>query len=823
MPTSSSGVSSQAPDAQSDPLGVIVELVAGRRPGLGRAKITEVVASIAGGRAKARRLAEALLARPAILSDGRSPAPEGLGKLLTALRQAGAVNVSAPVCAECGKALKAFQRRGQDWYCGVHGPNTAACAVCGKVRPIAGRDRAHQPHCAQHLPLEEQDPTQVLLGFIGRIDPELAPQAVATAIDAAAPQPAQRRRLAWALEDRPELLTGAGAEAPVPAVLRLIDALTAHGSRRIVPPPCPGCGRLIALVKPRGGVRLCRNCLAKSRAETCIGCGAHREPATRDSQGRALCAKCLINDPDNHQICLKCARLRPVSVRTATGIICGSCRPVATVTCSICGRVAAGSISKLTGAPCCHACTNRRARCTSCSNVRLIRSGTPTAPLCGPCTGPDAAWHSCRGCGEPIQQRSSRCARCTVQRRLKEVLHGDEGKEVFAPMQQLYQHLADHDRPETVLTWLSKHSTAQILGELATGQRSLTHAGLDELPDAKPLQHLRAVLVATGALPARDEQLTRLEHWITATIATRSDPDQRELLHRYAIWHALRRLRARNNGKHVTNGQRLGVQANIRAAITLLDWLTAAGLDLTNAAQPDLEQWLSSAPATTRPDAGNFVRWARRNKLTSLDFAATRWDGPRSTIDSEARWGHARRLLHDDALAPEDRVAGLLVLLYAQPTAAISRLTLDRVHLDEHQVRLQLGPEPIVVPEPLAALVRELIDHRHGHATLGDHGASPWLFPGGRPGQPISAHQLGQRLHQLGLRPGQARSTALFGLAAELPAALLSRLLGIHISVAVAWQHACAGDWSTYAADYSRRAEPHHRADPHNRAEPSPR
>jgi hypothetical protein len=61
------------------------------------------------------------------------------------------------------------------------------------------------------------------------------------------------------------------------------------------------------------------------------------------------------------------------------------------------------------------------------------------------------------------------------------------------------------------------------------------------------------------------------------------------------------------------------------------------------------------------------------------------------------------------------------------------------------------------------------------------------------------------RLRQLGLRPGPARSTALFGLAAELPAALLARLLGIHISVAVAWQRASSGDWTAYAADYSRR------------------
>ena len=161
------------------------------------------------------------------------------------------------------------------------------------------------------------------------------------------------------------------------------------------------------------------------------------------------------------------------------------------------------------------------------------------------------------------------------------------------------------------------------------------------------------------------------------------------------------------------------------------------------------------------------------------------------------------------------------MLLYAQSTTAISRLTLEHVHADEHEVRLQLGREPIVLPEPLGALVRELVASRHGHATLGDRGTSPWLFPGGQPGQPISAHRLGERLHRLGLRPGEARSTALFGLAAELPAALLARLLGINISVAVAWQRASAGDWTTYAADwttyaadYSRRCTPKNVAKP---------
>ena len=113
--------------------------------------------------------------------------------------------------------------------------------------------------------------------------------------------------------------------------------------------------------------------------------------------------------------------------------------------------------------------------------------------------------------------------------------------------------------------------------------------------------------------------------------------------------------------------------------------------------------------------------------------------------------------------------------------------------------------EPVVLPEPLAGLVLRLTAVRHGHASTGDQGTSPWLLPGGRPGQPISPYRVSERLRQIGIRPGPAHSTALFQLATELPAAILARMVGIHIDVAVAWQRASAGDWMTYAADISRR------------------
>jgi hypothetical protein len=42
-------------------------------------------------------------------------------------------------------------------------------------------------------------------------------------------------------------------------------------------------------------------------------------------------------------------------------------------------------------------------------------------------------------------------------------------------------------------------------------------------------------------------------------------------------------------------------------------------------------------------------------------------------------------------------------------------------------------------------------------------------------------------------------------LAAEVPAAILAKMLGIHIKAAVLWQQLSSGDWTSYAAEVSQR------------------
>jgi hypothetical protein len=792
-----------APEVLADPIGVIVDLVAARDPGLDRASIEATVTSVAGGRAKRRGLAQALLDRPALLADGRSPAPRGIGDLLIALRNTGATKIAPPLCAGCGKPLRTLQRRGQDWYCSVCGPRPKRCAGCGQEQRIITLDRRGQPRCGQCPDDDDRDPAVVLAHVITKLDPSLPAAAVVTVARGLFSRPSKLRRLAWIVEDAPSLLTGDGARAPASGVLRLIDRLCDVGAQAIVRPPCPRCDRVIALHRRIDGQWLCRNCVAKARAQPCSRCGTVKEAAIRDVHGRPLCPNCLITDPANQETCLDCGRRRPVSMRTADGPLCGSCAPWKTLTCEICGKQAPGVISRATGKPWCRACRQRWIRCIGCGQDAPIRGGTLDEPLCAICTRPDPGfWHSCPNCGQPGRILSGRCARCAVERRLRELLGNDDG-DIHPELQTLNDALAGTRRPDTVTSWLGKSAAPAILRDL-TGQ-PLTHTSLDALPAGKTVEHLRSMLVATEILPPRDEHMARLERWITGVIADRADPDEQQMLHRYAVWHVLRRLRGRLKGADTTHEQVVAAQRVIKAAIALLDWLTAHELTLATARQGDLEAWLVTAKHNHRTDAGNFVRWAKKQKPTRLDFPATRWSGPSGVIDTETRWQQARWLLHDTTVKPEDRVAGLLVLLYAQWPAALSRLTVDHVEQHGTDVRLRLGREPIVLPEPLAELTLHVAATRRGKAVLGDQGTSPWLYPGGRPGRPISAFGLAERLRQHGIRSGQARSTALFQLATELPAAVLARMLGIHITVATAWQRASSGDWTAYAAEVSRR------------------
>ena len=274
----------------------------------------------------------------------------------------------------------------------------------------------------------------------------------------------------------------------------------------------------------------------------------------------------------------------------------------------------------------------------------------------------------------------------------------------------------------------------------------------------------------------------------------------------FATWHHLRRLRGESARHHITAEQADYVHNEVRAAVILITWLRDHGTSLASCTQREIDDWLAAGPGTCF-HARTFVTWASsRGHAGDIEIPRPARSETLAQLEEDQRWELVRSLLHDEARAIEDRVAGLLVLLYGQPLARIARLTRDQVTDSPDGVTLLLGTMPVEIPGPLDSLVRRLLARRHGRAAVGRTSDHPWMLPGGAPAHPISTAQLKVRLAAVGIHGRSGRNTALMDLAVKLPPVALSRLLGIHISTAGTWAERAGGSHAAYAAQVSRRA-----------------
>jgi hypothetical protein len=369
---------------------------------------------------------------------------------------------------------------------------------------------------------------------------------------------------------------------------------------------------------------------------------------------------------------------------------------------------------------------------------------------------------------------------------------------------------------------LSSGIVSTVLSDLSSGRRPFTHEALDELPEGKVVEHIRSVLVATGTLPHRDEQMVRLERHVNDLVTSHATAEGRKIPHRYATWHLLRRLRRRSRGKDITHTQLTVVRQHLRAAVHLLNWLENENLTLVTCRQNDLERWTTSDDVRHRREAGHFVRWSLSQKITrDLSFPAVRWNGPPSR--STTRHAGPQPVACSMTRQSSPRIASPACCCFSMPSGPQrSPASPSTTSKRDGAVRIRLGDVPVDLPGPLAELALRQVAVRRSHAVLAQTD-SPWLFPGGQPGRPMSVWAMGERLRKLGIRLAETRSTALFQLATELPAAILARTLGIDITVAVKWQRAAAGDWAAYAAEISRRASRHNHEIESAKRRPDPR
>jgi hypothetical protein len=658
---------------------------------------------------------------------------------------------------------------------------------------------------------------------------------VGAAVSAVASGGQALRQLALALSVDPAALSHG---AP-PVAGRLTVELIARGSTTLAVPSCLVCGRMDRpLFRGQGG-GVCQRCRSWQLARACVTCGKVRPLAGRDATGQPVCEVCRRrDDPRRRRVCGVCGQTAPAAVRARDDrpAICVNCYRMPQATCSVCGRWRACSFAA-TDRPICVSCTPRTtATCARCGTDRPPAARWPEGRVCDPCytaalrhrgtcvscgqqrrlvappgrhadTCADCAGipvtHACTDCGtEDKLYEKGRCARCSLRRRTRQVLSA--GTDTISPLLTgVFDAVTAAAQPRSALNWLRKGAGARLLADMAAGRLPLTHQALDTHPRRRAADYLRDMLTATGALPPRDEPLARTGQWLAALLEGIEPAADRRLVQAYATWQVMRRLRA-SAAANVARPRTPTAHArtNIRAAISLLAWLRGHGTTLAACGQADIDQWLGTGPSAVL--VRDFLTWAAtRHHCRRLAIPApTRRTGP--AIADDHRWTLAGRLLHDTTLEATDRVAGCLLLLYGQPLSRIAAMTTGQATDRDDQTFIRLGRHDAPVPDPLADAIRLLITNRRSYRGVGSPPDTTWLFPGLLPGRPITAARLGERLRTIGIYAQTARRAALLNLAAQLPAAVLADLLGLHETTAAKWMHQAGGDWSRYAAQLTR-------------------
>ncbi|MGC5586115.1 hypothetical protein ACPYOC_17470 [Ornithinimicrobium sp. W1665] len=461
----------------------------------------------------------------------------------------------------------------------------------------------------------------------------------------------------------------------------------------------------------------------------------------------------------------------------------------------------------------CQRCTLRFARtaqpCPGCGHIRVLAFyDDRRRPACAACTGNETVY-ACTACGREDSPWGRLCGHCALQEKATVLLSSPDGV-IHPRLRPVYDALISGPRPQSTLYWFTRSTGPATLGAMARGELDISHATFEAMPASRTNSYLRDLLTALGVLPPFHAELERVSPWLEELLST-LPAGQSEVLARFARWQVLSRLRRQEHHGTLTHGAISAARATIVVTARFMDWLTEDGTDLTDIGQGDLDRYAQQHRARAlalRP----FLAWRARTGLGGNLSVATRPSTqPAVTLSDEDRWAHVQLLLHDDTIRLYTRVAGLFVLLYAQPLARVVRMRAHQITVNpDGVVTATFDTFPIELPDPLDRLVRTHLTRR-GQASYASR-AEIWLFPGGIPGKHLATENVRAQLVERGIQPMAARNAAMFQLAASMPTPILADILGLAPNTATRWAALASRGWSTYTAQrdtHLRRADPY--------------
>ncbi len=436
----------------------------------------------------------------------------------------------------------------------------------------------------------------------------------------------------------------------------------------------------------------------------------------------------------------------------------------------------------------------------ACGITSVLVAVSDGRPVCGRCVGVEHLDFTCHGCGGRGAIRSGgRCVRCVATGRLDELLRGENGT-IPAPLRPLADALRVAN-PGSLLTWLRVSQSCQLLTQLLAQKTDITHDALDTLPQGTATRHIREILVSAGLLDRRNEDLAQLQLWAERIITTLPASQQR-IVRPFAEWQIIRKARRTAARGIYREAAARRDRAQINAAIVFLNWLDTHHTPVGELTQHHVDAWFDTHRAKHRPVVA-FLRWLSARGIIPTVEIPTRDQGlPQHFLDLDTHSQQLRRCLTDDTLPLEVRIAGALVRLYGMPLAAIVELTTDRFTRDETDAYLLFDTHPILLPPTLARLIEQMINRGGAESLIrtltGDH--SIYLFPGRPPTRPRNPYGLQRVLTRHGLPLLAARNTAMITTVADIPATVVSDLLGISPATAERWSRYAQNDWAQYLA-----------------------
>ncbi|PWI06509.1 hypothetical protein DIZ27_33135 [Streptomyces sp. NWU339] len=306
--------------------------------------------------------------------------------------------------------------------------------------------------------------------------------------------------------------------------------------------------------------------------------------------------------------------------------------------------------------------------------------------------------------------------------------------------------------------------------------------------------------MASGVLPAVDKYICSFQRWLPGHLADIADPEHVKTIKLFSTWHVLPHLRERSDRSRITPSVRRFAAEQIKYATTFLRWLSARDRSLSSCSQLDIDAWFAENTEHGRTCLRAFLNWASQSRRCPHSLSIPAMKISRRPALSEAqRLAALGRLLTDTDTPMRLRVAGIIVLLYAQPLTRIVQLTIDDVLHDGKTTLLRLGEPASPVPAPVAALLLAYIADRDNMNTATNQ-ASSWLFPGRRASRPARPDHMSALLGEIGVPVAAARGAAIRQQLLELPAPVVADALGYHDKTTSRLLRETGGTWSRYAA-----------------------